>query len=130
MKEYYKDLGKRLRKERENKKVTQEQLAEMVDCSSAHISHIENGHTIPSLKMLIDIINKLGISSDKLLCDYIQHADHVFKNELSELLEECSETEIKYLVEMAKENLIIYRKDSEKDKAVKTYIDIEQWKRN
>ena len=51
-------------------------------------------------------------------------------SELSELLEECSETEIKYLVEMAKENLKIYRKYSEKDKAVKTYIDIEQWKRN
>ncbi len=63
----YKDLGKRLKVERKKKNITQEQLAEMVDCSSAHISHIETGNTIPSVEMLITIINKLGISSDAIL---------------------------------------------------------------
>ena len=42
MKENYGDLGKRLKRERKNKKITQEQLAEMIDCAPAHISHIDN----------------------------------------------------------------------------------------
>ena len=44
-------LGKRLKKAREMKNLTQEKLAEMVGCTTAHISHIETGNTIPSLKI-------------------------------------------------------------------------------
>lgn len=106
----YKDLGKRLKAERKKKNITQEQLAEMVDCSSAHISHIETGNTIPSVEMLVTIINKLGISSDAILCDSVRKADHVYKDELNELFMDCSENEVKYIVEMAKENIRIYRK--------------------
>ncbi|MDE7477869.1 MAG: helix-turn-helix domain-containing protein [Lachnospiraceae bacterium] len=106
----YKDLGRRLKDERKKKNITQEQLAEMVDCSCAHISHIETGNTIPSVEILIAIINKLGISSDAILCDSVDKADHVYKDELNELLMDCSENEVKYIVEMAKENIRIYRK--------------------
>lgn len=110
----YGDIGKRVRRERENKNITQEQLAEMVDCSTAHISHIETGNTIPSLKLIIDIINKLNISSDLILCDYLDQADYVYKNEINDLFEDCTETEIRFLVDLAKENLKVFRKYSEK----------------
>lgn len=103
-------FGENLQFLRKQKNITQEQLAEMVDCSSAHISHIETGNTIPSVEMLITIINKLGISSDAILCDSVHKADHIYKDELNELFMDCSESEVKYIVEMAKENLRIYRK--------------------
>ena len=69
----YCDLGKRLRNERRKKKISQEQLAEMADCSVAHISHIETGNTIPSLEILIRIINQLEISSDEKKKTNINH---------------------------------------------------------
>ncbi len=106
----YCDLGKRLRNERRKKKISQEQLAEMADCSVAHISHIETGNTIPSLEILIRIINQLEISSDAILSDYVDKADHIYRKELSELLENCSEKEVKFIVEMAKENIWVFRK--------------------
>ena len=119
----YCDLGKRLRNERRKKKISQEQLAEMADCSVAHISHIETGNTnhtlslhdalpisIPSLEILIRIINQLEISSDAILSDYVDKADHIYRKELSELLENCSEKEVKFIVEMAKENIRVFRK--------------------
>ena len=106
----YSDLGKRLRYERRKKKISQEQLAEMVDCSVAHISHIETGNTIPSVEILIRIINELEISSDAILCDYVDKADHVYKEELNELLSKCSDREVKFIVEMAKENIRVFRK--------------------
>lgn len=109
----YSDLGKRLRREREKKNITQEQLAEMVDCSTAHISHIETGNTIPSVQMLIKIVNELKISSDLLLCDYLDSAEHVFKTEIEDLINQCTETEIRFVVEIVKENLKVFRKYNE-----------------
>ena len=103
-------LGERIKREREKKKITQEKLAEMIDCSIAHISHVETGRTEPSLKLVIKIINSLQISSDLLLCDYLQQAEYVFENELADIMEECTETEIKFVVENAKENLRLFRK--------------------
>lgn len=106
-------LGERIKREREKRKITQEKLAEMIDCSIAHVSHIETGRTIPSLKLIIKIINCLQISSDVLLCDYLQHVEYVFENELSDIMEECTETEIKFIVESVKENLKLFRKYNE-----------------
>lgn len=82
----------------------------MVGCTTAHISHIETGNTIPSLKIIIDILNALNISSDLLFCDYLEHSAHVFQNELDEIMKTCSENEIKFIIESAKENLALFRK--------------------
>lgn len=55
----YKDIGIRIRAARMKKGMTQEQLAEAVSVGTPHISHIETGKTVPSLKTLINIINTL-----------------------------------------------------------------------
>lgn len=106
----YSALGKRLKAEREKKKITQEQLAEMVGCSTAHISHIETANTIPSLKVIIDIVNKLQISSDAILCDYLEKAEVAYKNEMNDIIDQCTESEVRFIVEAAKENLHLLRK--------------------
>ena len=64
----YKDIGMRIRTVRKSCKMTQEQLAEAVGVGVTHISHIETGNSIPSLKVSIDIINVLECSADELLC--------------------------------------------------------------
>ena len=53
----YKDVGTRIRSVRKAREITQEQLAEAVGVGVTHISHIETGNSIPSLQVMIDIIN-------------------------------------------------------------------------
>ena len=70
----YKTLGSRIRAVRLEKKMTQEQLAEAVGVGVTHISHIETGNSIPSLQVMLDIINALGCSADELFCMEIDQA--------------------------------------------------------
>ena len=73
----YADIGKRIRACRLAKGMTQEQLANEVGVVVTHISHIETGNSVPSLKTLIDIINALDCSADELLCIEIKKAKTV-----------------------------------------------------
>lgn len=53
----YEFIGARIREARLRKKLSQEQLAAMVDVGTSHISHIETGATIPSTKLLVQLMN-------------------------------------------------------------------------
>ena len=91
----YKDIGARIRAVRLARKMTQEQLAEAVGVGTTHISHIETGNSIPSLQVMIDIINTLGCSADELLCIEIREARPAYNNWISELVADCNGQEIK-----------------------------------
>ncbi len=95
----YKTIGLRIREFRKMKKMTQEQLAEAVGVGVTHISHIETGNSIPSLKVLIDIINTLECSADELLCIEITAARPMFSNWITALLSDCTPTEIKLITD-------------------------------
>ena len=82
----YADIGKRIRACRLSKGMTQEQLANEVGVVVTHISHIETGNSVPSLKTLIDIINALDCSADELLCIEIKKAKPVFDSWMTEQL--------------------------------------------
>jgi transcriptional regulator with XRE-family HTH domain len=93
----YKDIGNRIRTVRKKKNITQKQLAEIVGVGTTHISHIETGNTIPSLKTVIDIINALHCSADELLCIEIEQARPRFNDWFFDLLAGCSDREIKII---------------------------------
>lgn len=95
----YKDIGMRIREVRKSPKITQEQLAEAVNVGVTHISHIETGNSIPSLKVMIDIINTLGCSADELLCIEVDAACPAFTSWIGELLSNCSSQEIKLITD-------------------------------
>lgn len=63
----YAEIGQRIKKYRKLKKMSQEQLAEKVDISTTHMSHIETGVTKLSLQVLVDISVALDTSTDSLL---------------------------------------------------------------
>ena len=68
MKNNYKiDFGKRLKKERKLRKLTQEQMAEKLDISLKHYGAVEPGITGLSTENLIYLSNILGLSLDYLL---------------------------------------------------------------
>ncbi|MBQ4630921.1 MAG: helix-turn-helix transcriptional regulator [Clostridia bacterium] len=71
----YVSLGERIRKARKSKGMTQEQLAEACDLSTAHIGHIERGTRALSIESLITISEVLKISTDYLLLDISNSPD-------------------------------------------------------
>lgn len=60
-------LGKRITMLRLERKIKQEQLAELIDKSTEHVSFLERGERSPSFETLIDIANALGVSVSFLL---------------------------------------------------------------
>ena len=68
-----KAIGRRIKTARENKRLTQEQLAELVDLSPMHVSVIERGVKLPKLETLINIANVLDVSADVLLQDVVNN---------------------------------------------------------
>jgi len=55
-------LGPLLKTIRKEKKLTLSQLAESIEVSKGLLSKIENGHTVPSLPVLLQLIKYLEIS--------------------------------------------------------------------
>ena len=95
----YRDIGMRIRTMRKARKMTQEQLAEAAGVGVTHISHIETGNSIPSLKVLIDIINTLECSADELLCIEVKAARPIFSNWICDLLSDCTDSEVKLITD-------------------------------
>ena len=60
-------LGKRIREERIELNLTQETFAENVDLTTAYIGQIERGERNLTLKNLVKVSNRLGVSVDYLL---------------------------------------------------------------
>lgn len=67
-------VGLRIKAVREQKKITQETLASLVDISPTHMSVIERGAKVPRLDTFVAIANSLGVSADALLLDVVDHS--------------------------------------------------------
>lgn len=90
----YKTIGSKIRSQRIACNLSQEKLAELCDVGTTHISHIETGNCIPSLKVFIAILNALSCSADQLLCNELSNAELTYKAEISSLLDDCSSHEL------------------------------------
>ena len=110
----YLDIGQRIRAERKKQKISQEQLAEMVNCGTTHISHIETGNSIPSIKIFISIINALNLSPDELLRNQINKAKHLLDGEVAELLDDCNDDETRIIADTIKALKASLRRNAEK----------------
>ena len=64
-------FGKRIKDVRKKVKYTQEILAEKADIAVTYLGEIERGEKTPSLEVLINIANSLGVSCDYLLRDNV-----------------------------------------------------------
>ena len=61
-----KSFGARIKELREVKKLNQEQLAEMIDMESRHLSRIETGRSFTSLENIEKIANALNVDINTL----------------------------------------------------------------
>lgn len=78
-------LGKRLQEIRKSKKLTQEQVAELVDIETVSLSNIENGKYFPSAENLDKLLKVLEINPSEIFnCEYNKSA--------KDLIEEMTES--------------------------------------
>lgn len=98
----YTVIGKRIRKIREDKGLTQEDLAEKLDVSNAYISKIERGRTTLSLERLSGLCRVLEESPEYILQGTDQSSDDYLRHEIIAMLEGCSAEKIRLIAQIIK----------------------------
>lgn len=93
------NLGIEIKKNRKLLKLTQEQLAELIDVNPHYIYEIEKGLKIPSLPVLVAISEQLHVSIDNLLIANIQNPDND-NDELDLLIKNLNDTQRKNLAKI------------------------------
>lgn len=93
-------FGRELRKLRQQRGLTQEKLAELVDLSVPYISHLERGTKKPSLEVLTRLAESLGVTVDRLLAGNQVTDKAAYYPEVQELLADCSVLERVVLTEI------------------------------
>jgi len=92
----YVAMGERIRRARENARLTQWQLADKCILSAAHMGHIERGSRLPSLEAVFRISKALNISMDYLISDSL-NSDEVLLNNIHALLRSANKLKPKTL---------------------------------
>lgn len=95
-----KKLGVFIRNGRLDKNLTQEQLAEKLDCNLSYLGNIERGKNTPSLRLFIGIIRILNLSADKFIYPDSDSSNDTYQ-QLLRLLKQCTQKERKILLENA-----------------------------
>lgn len=85
----YAKLGLNIKKLRQSKKMTQENLAELIGCNPSYISNIENSYTKASLNTLLSIANILDTSIDYLLLNQYNNQSLALDNEIAKAVADC-----------------------------------------
>ena len=93
----YVAMGERIRRARENARLTQWQLADICILSAAHMGHIERGSRLPSLEAVFRISKALNVSMDYLLEGSLS-SDDVLLNNINSLLRSNNKLKPKTIV--------------------------------
>lgn len=69
---YYKyNIGDNIKAARQARGLTQDQLAEMLDISTHHLSSVERGEHMLHINKLIQLMNTLGCSANQIFKDAV-----------------------------------------------------------
>ena len=86
---------------RKQKGFTQAQLAEIIDISTIHMSHLETGSVAMSLECMIKVCNALEVSPDDLLIGEFELNNNATIKQLAEITKNLSSDENKLLIDFA-----------------------------
>lgn len=123
----YNIIGQRIKKARQNKHLTQEDLAEKLDVSVAFLSRIERGSSHINLKRLNQICDILNITEGQILNGSSGNSKNYLNAEFSELLKSSSSEEQKLIYKIAQ---VIVNKDKLNLKINMKYIQKFIWQEN
>ena len=94
----YIELGKRIKKIRKSKGITQEQLAENIGLSTQYISNLETAKSKGSLETIVKIANIFEVSVDELLCDSVKKSRDFQLNDITMEMRDCTNKEMKMIL--------------------------------
>ena len=97
----YTIIGQRIKKARQVKHLTQEDLAEKLDVSVAFLSRIERGNTHINLKRLTQICDILEITEGQILNGSSGNSKNYLNSEFNELFKNSSPKQQKLIYEIA-----------------------------
>lgn len=67
------EVGEKLQNARKSCSLTQEQVAEMLECAPRYIGQLETNHTNSSIPFILEICSLYGLSLDDLYSDYLKN---------------------------------------------------------
>ena len=91
------EIGERIRDARMAKKMSQQELATKANISLPHISDIEHGKQSMKLITFVRVIEALQVSADEILRADVPAVNQLYQNEFSQIIEDCTPTEIESL---------------------------------
>lgn len=90
-------IGQRIQKYRSDRKLTQDQVAELAGISQKHLSRIEQGYHNPRFDMIIQIANALNIPTDALARDLSDNDVCVFFESIRPYIEKMNSKQLNYI---------------------------------
>ena len=97
----YSAIGKRIKRLRLQKHMTQEVLGEKIGISAKHVSNIETANAHPSIETLVNIANVLECSLDYLVLENIVETQDInFSQEFINVMKSCTAQEKHILIEI------------------------------
>lgn len=91
-------LREAIRNERKNKRITQEELAEMLEVSPTHVKHIESGHRKPSVEILFALAKILNISLDEVVFPKNETPHDATRGKIERLLDVSDEASLQFIL--------------------------------
>ncbi len=88
-----KEISQRIKYHRQEKGLSQEELADRIGTNPKHISNIEIGFRAPSLELLVLIANALNTTANDLLGENITHNSSETDKQLHDILWDCNSDE-------------------------------------
>lgn len=86
----YNAIGSRIRQYRQERGITQEDLALKLNTSISYISYIERGIKKPSLQRLVDIADIMHVTVNDFIYDSSNTATPYFDRDLQYLISMCT----------------------------------------
>lgn len=98
----YQAIGRRVRKMRQLRSMTQEKLAEYANISTVYVSHIETGTAKPSLPVVVAIADALDVRVDALLYDTPRQGASIAVDEIATVLDSCTTDQARIIADVVK----------------------------
>ncbi|MCD7745936.1 MAG: helix-turn-helix domain-containing protein [Lachnospiraceae bacterium] len=111
---YTKQFGLVLKNARMDKKLTQAELAEILDISLSYLKDLEGYRNNPSLEMFVRIMRYFNLSADMVVYPE-KEVDNSTRSQLERLLTQCDDGQLRVLLATAEALLSLTPEGSSSD---------------
>ena len=103
-------IGERIRKIREDLKMSREKFSEMLDISEVFLGQLERGERSLSTKTLVKIVSSTGISSDFIL--FGTQTPNTTISKINKILNRCSDDVLDYIYNLIRSTISFIKRSN------------------